>query len=91
MNDDAFQQDWSSAILYMNPPFSRTEELVKKIYSKEASGILIEPCRKRYVWFEALQLITVKWMEIDPPERIYESIPGELLPEKNIGRKWSTS
>ena len=36
---DAFQEDWSSEILWANPPFSRMPEVIDKICLEMANGI----------------------------------------------------
>ena len=41
--EDAFQEGWSSEILWANPPFSRMPEVIDKIRLERAKGILIVP------------------------------------------------
>ena len=41
--EDAFQEDWSSEILWAKPPFLRMPEVIDKICLERAKGILIVP------------------------------------------------
>ena len=56
-SDDAFKQDWSEELLWMNPPFSKLDQIVQKILLDEAQGILIVPCSHRHSWFTVRGLL----------------------------------
>ena len=80
--DDAFQQDWSSGILWMNPPFTQMDRVVQKILQDEAQGILIIPCWTRCLWFTVLESIAVKWMDIPQDCVLYQSAHGRPLKQR---------
>ena len=71
LQDDAFSQDWSQEYLWMNPPFSQMETVVRKILAEEARGILVIPCWRRFLWFSVLQRIAVTWIDVPQDVRLY--------------------
>ena len=80
--DDAFSQDWSTEVIWANPPFSLMDKVIQKILQDEAHGILIIPCWDRCLWFTVLQTITVKWMDIPHNVCFYQSVHGRLLRQR---------
>jgi hypothetical protein len=79
---DAFKQDWSSEILWMNPPFSQMDRVIQKILEEEAQGILIIPYWPRFLWFTVLESIAVKWMDIEHTVPLYRDTHGRLLSQR---------
>ena len=53
--DDAFLQDWSRDVLWINPAFSMMEKVLRKILTDQARGILVIPIWTRYVWFPLME------------------------------------
>ena len=40
---DAFEADWSRDVLWLNPPFTKYAEVVKKIIADRAHAVMIIP------------------------------------------------
>jgi hypothetical protein len=80
--DDAFLQDWSQEYLWMNPPFSQMETVIRKILVDEARGILVIPCWNRFLWFSVLYRIAVTWIDVPRDVQLYETIHGKALDQR---------
>ena len=82
-SENAFEQNWSSEVLWINPPFSKMELVVQKILLEQAEGILIIPCWERHLWFTVLESIAVKWLDIPHDVQLFRSIHGRPLKQRS--------
>ena len=77
---DAFQKCWKWDILWMNPPFSKLNQVLEKILRDEAQGILLIPVWPSRVWFHALSRLAVKWWDLPRDQPIFMSEAKRILP-----------
>ena len=85
--EDAFREDWSSEILWANPPFSRMPEVIDKICLERAKGILIVPEWPSQAWYHVLGTIALGWWEIPHDIPLFQTEDGTLLPQR---KNWHT-
>ena len=85
--EDAFREDWSSEILWANPPFSRMPEVIDKICLERAKGILIVPEWPSQAWYHVLGTIALGWWEIPHDVPLFQTEEGILLPQR---KNWHT-
>ena len=85
--EDAFEEDWSSEILWANPPFSRLSEVVDKICLEQARGILIVPEWPSQAWYHVLGSIALGWWETPHDLPLFQTEEGAPLPQKG---NWHT-
>ena len=85
--EDAFGEDWSSEILWMNPPFSMLSDVLDKICLEQARGILVVPEWPSQAWYHVLGAISVDWWEIPHDLPLFQTEGGVPLPQKN---NWHT-
>ena len=78
-NDDAFTKNWGEHKLWLNPPFSRLQEVVDKIFNDTASGILIVPVWPSKTWFHLLGLIAITWWDLPEDKPIFMTEGGTTL------------
>ena len=83
---DAFRQDWGPEVLWVNAPFSEMDQVVNKIVASGARGIMIVPVWRTKAWFQALQHIAVKWIDLPKEVDLYRSNSGRIYPQ----RWWTT-
>ena len=76
---DAFTQDWSDEVLWINPPFDCMERVVSKILSEQAHGLMIVPCWPRQVWFSVLESISINWIDLPATDEVFETVHGHPL------------
>ena len=75
---DAFCQDWSQDVLWMNPPFSLLEEVLDKIVREGAQGVLVVPVWTSLPWFDILGMIAVHWFNVPHDTCFYAGVEGYL-------------
>jgi len=56
--DDAFDHDWSSDFLWINPPFGHLDSVVRKVIIDEATAIIVAPEWKSAPWWKPLTSIS---------------------------------
>ena len=84
-NDEPFDFSWTLQTLWLNPPFSRLQQVVEKIYRDQAHGIIIIPIWPHHSWFHALFPIALKWFDFPTDANIFQSSTGRLVPQR---RHW---
>ena len=58
---NAFDQDWSTNILWINAPWSRWKDVLLKAVMDQARGIMVIPFWKGHSLFWELQEIALDW------------------------------
>ena len=83
--EDAFQKGWNYEVqgaLWWNPPFSRLDDVVDKIVSDKARGILIAPYWPQEAWYQtALPYVRKKW-EWRRGSKLFETLEGPAGPTR---------
>ena len=85
--ENAFQEDWSSEILWANPPFSMLPDVIDKICLEQARGILVVPEWPSQAWYHVLGAIALGWWEIPHDLPLFQTEGGVPLPQK---KNWRT-
>lgn len=85
-DSSAFMKSWKHDVLWMNPPFSKLNNVLEKILQDEAQGILLVPLWPSRLWFQALSRIAVKWWDLPKKVPIFQTEDGKPLPP----RSWTT-
>ena len=73
---DAFNKAWSDKVLWMNPPWSKLNEVINKLVMEQAKGILIAPIWKREPWWMMLETITIDFIDISGKVPAYQRDSG---------------
>ena len=81
-SSNAFKKCWKWETLWLNPPFSKLNQVLEKILQDEAQGILLIPVWPSRIWFHALSRIAVKWWDLPRSEPIFMSYNNQRLPPK---------
>ena len=80
--EDSFMQDWSSEVLWLNPPFSQMDRVVRKVLMEGASGLLVIPCWHRFLWFTVLFRVAGNWWDIPQEAEFFQTIHGRPLKQR---------
>ena len=75
--EDAFIMDWGQEqMLWVNPPFSRLNEVIPKLVDEQARGILIMPHWKNQMFFDEVWKIVQKKHYYPRGSRVFETVDG---------------
>ena len=72
---DAFAQNWAGPMLWMNPPFSRIGEVVRKIARDGAHAVLVVPDWPRRTWHKEAMRMAMVSLRYPVGNHIFE-MPG---------------
>ena len=65
LGQDALAKDWGQHTLWLNPPFSIMEPVVRKLREDHAHAIVVAPCWPDKVWWQDLMQMHV-WQQTMP-------------------------
>jgi hypothetical protein len=83
--ENAFSKNWNGKCLWLNPPWTKLSEVVEKIISERASGILI--CPKWNVdWLKKIQPYVLTEYNFGAKWHLFRTESGKLMPPP----KWQT-
>ena len=86
---DAFSKDWSTEdLLWINPPFDKIEEVVHKLETDGATGIIVVPEWKDTGWRRKLQRLVVDSYIFNKEEPIFLR-EGVVLMKPPLWRTWA--
>ena len=86
-SQDAFTQCWSGHHLWLNPPFSRLMEVVRKIRADNAHGLLVMPDWAYRRWHKQAMLLSRGALVFPKGTKLFE-LPGR--PNSLKGTLWPT-
>ena len=85
---DAFEQSWGAHFLWMNPPYSRLPEVVDKIKSDQAHGVLVVPNWRQRRWYKRAESIRLADLWFPTGTKVFElkgkACKGTLWPTRAI-------
>ena len=82
MHHNAFVQDWSQETLWICPPFSLLDNVIEKIFSDHAHGIMLIPVWKHQPWFMKLSTIALSWWNIPHEVSVLQTPSGRVIPPR---------
>jgi hypothetical protein len=68
---DAFEKDWHGKLLWMNPPFSKISQVVRKIQTDEAHALLMVPRWVHRRWYMEIKRVAVMSMFIPAKTKLF--------------------
>ena len=81
--DDAFSKSWAGkGLLWVNPPFSRLDEVVNKITTEAAKCLLVCPDWPGTKWFKVAQKNMTKAPFFQTGSRIFQTADGNVGPTR---------
>ena len=83
--EDAFQQNWAGRLLWLNPPFSKLNEVVEKIAQDGAHAVLVVPDWARRTWHKKAMGMRVADIRFPKYTKLFE-LDGAPLK----GTLWAT-
>jgi hypothetical protein len=65
---DGFTLDWSKEFVYLNPPWELLSQVLYKLRTEQARGVIIAPCWPSAAWFPDLQACAVTTWSLPHPK-----------------------
>ena len=82
-SDSAFEHSWKAqGLLWMNPPFSKFEEVVNKIEAEGPECLLLVPNWPSAPWFKKVQDLSAKAHFFPAGSRLFETDEGKAGPTR---------
>ena len=76
--EDAFLQSWSGLTLWLNPPFSRLDEVLAKIIRDEAHALLVMPQWELRSWYKLASKLTLEELFFPKYTKVF-SLDGDVV------------